>query len=43
MDTLNEPTLKNAIKEIAEFHMNRGQISYDPSFEDIIKSKFVES
>ncbi|MCH7648568.1 MAG: ABC transporter substrate-binding protein [Thaumarchaeota archaeon] len=41
MDPSNDPTLKNAIAEIAEFYLNRGQISYAPTFNDIVEPKFV--
>ncbi len=42
MDPSNDPTLKNAIDEIAKFYMERGQISYKPTFYDIIEPKFVK-
>ena len=41
MDPANDPTLKNAIAEISKFYMERGQISYQPTFDDIIEPKFV--
>jgi len=41
MDPANDPTLKNAIAEISKFYMERGQISYKPTFDDIIEPKFV--
>ncbi|MEK0319311.1 MAG: ABC transporter substrate-binding protein, partial [Nitrosopumilus sp.] len=41
MDPANDPTLKNAIEEISKFYMERGQISYQPTFDDIIEPKFV--
>ena len=41
MDPSNDPTLKNAINEIAEFYLERGQISYKPSFDELIEPKFV--
>jgi len=41
MDPANDPTLKNAIAEISKFYMERGQISYQPTFGDIIEPKFV--
>jgi len=41
MDPSNDPTLKNAIDEISKFYMERGQISYQPTFDDIIEPKFV--
>ncbi len=36
-----DPTLKNAIDTIAEFYLERGQISYRPTFDELIESKFV--
>ena len=41
MDPSNDPTLKNAIDEIAKFYLERGQISYKPTFDELIESKFV--
>lgn len=41
MNPSNDPTLKNAIDEIAKFYLERGQISYKPTFEELIESKFV--
>jgi len=41
MNPSNDPTLKSAINEIANFYMERGQMSYIPSFDEIIESKFV--
>ncbi len=41
MNPSNDPTLKNAINEIAEFYLERGQISYIPTFDEIIEPKFV--
>jgi NitT/TauT family transport system substrate-binding protein len=42
MDPSNDPTLKNAIDEISKFYMERGQMSYRPTFDDIIEPKFVK-
>jgi len=42
MDPANDPTLKNAIEEISKFYMERGQMSYRPTFDDIIEPKFVK-
>ncbi|MCH8085031.1 MAG: hypothetical protein IIC15_01190, partial [Thaumarchaeota archaeon] len=42
MDPANDATLKNAIDEISKFYMERGQISYRPTFYDIIEPKFVK-
>jgi len=41
MNPSNDPTLKNAIDEIAKFYLERGQISYKPTFDELIESKFV--
>jgi len=41
MDPSNDPTLQNAIDEIAKFYLERGQISYKPTFDELIESKFV--
>lgn len=41
MNPSNDPTLENAINIIAEFYLERGQISYKPTFDDIIEPKFV--
>jgi len=41
MNPSNDPTLKNAIEVIAEFYLERGQISYIPTFDEIIEPKFV--
>jgi len=41
MNPSNDPTLKNAIEEIAKFYLERGQISYKPTFDELIESKFV--
>ncbi len=41
MDPSNDPTLKNAIEVIAQFYLERGQISYKPTFDELIESKFV--
>ncbi len=41
MNPSNDPTLKNAIDVIAEFYLERGQISYIPTFDELIESKFV--
>jgi len=41
MNPSNDPTLKNAINVIAEFYLERGQISYIPTFDELIESKFV--
>jgi len=41
MNPSNDPTLKNAIDMIAEFYLERGQISYKPTFDELIESKFV--
>ena len=41
MDPSNNPALKNSIDNIAKFYLERGQISYVPSFNDIIEPKFV--
>ena len=41
MNPSNDPTLKNAIVEIAKFYLERGQISYIPTFDELIESKFV--
>ncbi len=42
MDPANDASLKNAIDEISKFYMERGQISYQPTFYDIIEPKFVK-
>jgi len=42
MNPSNDPTLKNAINVIAEFYLERGQISYIPTFDELIESKFVK-
>jgi len=42
MTPSNDPTLKNIIAEIAKFYMDRGQISYEPTFNDIIEPMFVK-
>ncbi len=41
MDPANDPTLQNAIDVIAKFYLERGQISYHPTFDELIESKFV--
>jgi len=41
MNPGNDPTLQNAIDIIAEFYLERGQISYKPTFDELIESKFV--
>jgi len=41
MNTTNDPTLKNAIEMIGKFYLERGQISYQPTFDELIESKFV--
>ncbi len=41
MNPSNNPTLKNAIDVIAKFYLERGQISYTPTFNELIESKFV--
>jgi len=41
MDPANDPTLQNAIDAIAKFYLERGQISYKPTFDELIESKFV--
>jgi len=41
MNPSNDPTLKNAIQVIAQFYLERGQISYEPTFDELIESKFV--
>ena len=41
MDFTNNPTLKNSIDDISQFYLERGQISYKPTFDDIIEPKFV--
>jgi len=41
MNSDYDPTLKNAINEIANFYLDKGQMSYVPDFTDIIESKFV--
>ena len=41
MNPSNDPTLKDAIDEIAKFYLERGQISYKPTFEELIEPKFV--
>jgi len=41
MDPSTDISLENAINEIAQFYLDRGQISYMPSFEDVIEPKFV--
>jgi len=41
MNPSYDPTLKNAIEEIASFYMAKGQMSYIPDFTDIIEPKFV--
>jgi len=41
MNPSNDPTLKNAIDVIAKFYLERGQISYQPTFDELIESKFV--
>ncbi len=43
MNPSNDPTLKNAINVIAEFYLERGQISYIPTFDELIESKFVNN
>ncbi len=40
-DPSNDPSLKNSIDNIAQFYMERGQISYKPTFDEIVESKFV--
>jgi len=42
MNPSNDPTLKNAIEVIAQFYLERGQISYKPTFDELIESKFVD-
>jgi len=37
----NDPALKNAIDVIAAFYLERGQISYASTFDELIESKFV--
>jgi len=41
MNPANDPSLKNAITVIAQFYLERGQISYEPTFDELIESKFV--
>ena len=41
MDFTNDLTLKNSIDDITQFYLERGQISYKPTFDDIIEPKFV--
>jgi hypothetical protein len=41
MNPSNDPTLQHAIDEIAQFYLERGQISYRPVFDELIESKFV--
>jgi len=41
MNPSKDPTLKNAIDVIAQFYLERGQISYQPAFDELIESKFV--
>jgi len=41
MNPLIDSTLENAIDVIAEFYLERGQISYKPTFGDLIEPKFV--
>jgi len=41
MNPSKNPTLKNAIDVIAKFYLERGQISYQPTFDELIESKFV--
>ncbi len=41
MNPSNDPSLENAIEVISEFYLERGQISYKPSFDELIESKFV--
>ena len=41
MNPSNDPTLQNAIDVIATFYLERGQISYMPTFDELIESKFV--
>ena len=41
MNPSDDPALKNAIKDIGEFYFERGQISYNPEFENIIEPRFV--
>ena len=41
MNPSSDPTLKNAIVEIGNFYLERGQISYMPTFDELIESKFV--
>lgn len=43
MNPSNDPTLKNAIDEIAKFYLERGQISYKPTFDELVESKFVNA
>ena len=43
MNPSNDPTLKNAIDDIAKFYLERGQISYKPTFDELIESKFVNA
>jgi len=41
MNPSNDSTLKKAIDVIAKFYLERGQISYQPTFDELIESKFV--
>jgi len=41
MDFTNDITLKNSIDDISQFYLERGQISYKPTFDEIIEPKFV--
>jgi len=41
MDPSTDASLQNAINEIAKFYLDRGQISYMPTFHDVIEPKFV--
>lgn len=41
MDFANDLTLKNSIDSISQFYLERGQISYKPTFDDIVEPKFV--
>ena len=36
-----DSSLKDAIKEVAEFYRDRGQITYIPTFDDLVEPKFV--
>jgi NitT/TauT family transport system substrate-binding protein len=41
MNPTIDPTLENAIEMISEFYLERGQISYNSTFDELIESKFV--